>query len=145
MIDIRLLGPGDDALLLGAPADLFDEPVRPEFVREFLGDPRHHIMVAIADGMVVGFASGVHYLHPDKPAELFVNEVAVLDAHQRRGIATALMQALLGHARQFGCAKAWLATERSNIPAMALYAALSAGEAVPDPVLLEFDLTKPGA
>ncbi|BCW87312.1 hypothetical protein sos41_04410 [Alphaproteobacteria bacterium SO-S41] len=142
--DIRLLGAGDEALLLEAPADLFDAAVDPALAREFLGDPRHHIAVAVEGGAIIGFASGVHYVHPDKPAELFVNEAAVLPTHQRRGIATALMQALLRHGRGLGCANAWLATERSNTAAMALYAALQATETVPDPVLLEFNLTRLG-
>lgn len=55
-------------------------PIDPTWSAEFLRDPRHHIAVAIEDGVVVGIASGVHYLHPDKPPELFVNEVGVAPA-----------------------------------------------------------------
>ena len=140
-IDIRLLGPDDEAALLGAAPDLFDNPVQPALAREFLADPRHHIVVAFEVGTVIGFASGVHLIHPDKPAELFVNEVAVIESHQRRGIAKALMLALFRHGRALGCACAWLGTERSNTAATALYAALGANEVAPDPVNLDFDLT----
>ena len=140
-ISFRLLGPGDETLLLAAAPDLFDNPVDPVLAREFLGDPRHHIAVALDGGTVIGFASGAHLIHPDKPTELFVNEVAVIPSHQRRGIAKALMRALFQHGRNLGCTCAWLGTERSNAAAMALYAGLGGSEVAPDPVNLEFDLT----
>jgi aminoglycoside 6'-N-acetyltransferase I len=61
-------------------------------VAEFLRDERHHLAVAIEDETVVGFASGVHYVHPDKPAELWINEVGVAPSHHRRGIGKPLLQ-----------------------------------------------------
>jgi len=75
---------------MNVTAEVFDNPINAEWTREFLADPRHHIAVAIDDGLVVGFASGVHYIHPDKPAELWINEVGVAPAHRRRGSAGAV-------------------------------------------------------
>lgn len=88
----------------------------------------------------MGFASGVHYVHPDKPAELFINEVGVADTHQGRGIARRLMQTLLDHGRGLGCVTAWVGTEQSNAAANRLYA--SAGGVPEDFVLYAFDLAK---
>jgi ribosomal protein S18 acetylase RimI-like enzyme len=138
-IEVRLLGPGDAAVLARIAEDTFDEPPEPALTAEFLADPRHHVAVALADGVVVGFASGVHYVHPDKPAELFVNEVGVSPAHQRRGIGRRVLAALLEHGATLGCVKAWVLTEPENAAARALYAA-GGGRQLAAPVMYEFDL-----
>ncbi len=126
--EVRMLGPGDEAALARVADDVFDNPVDPALAREFLADPRHHIAVAADDGRVVGFASGVHYVHPDKPAELWVNEVAVAPSHQRPGLGRAAMTTLLAHGRSLGCVTAWVLTDRDNKAARALYARLGGGE-----------------
>jgi ribosomal protein S18 acetylase RimI-like enzyme len=122
-IEMRLLRPGDGQTLAHVAADVFDNPVDPDLASEFLTDPRHHIAVAIDDGLVVGFASGVHYVHPDKPAELWVNEVGVAPACRRRGLGRRALALLLAHGRSLGCASAWVLTDRDNTAAKALYAA----------------------
>lgn len=134
-IEIQLLGAGDAALLEDVAPDVFDQPLRADLVREFLGDPRHHIVVARQGGAVVGFASGVHYVHPDKPAELFINELGVATSHQRRGVARQLLDALLAHGRSLGCREAWVATEPDNAAARTLYAS-AGGREDPAPFVL---------
>jgi hypothetical protein len=54
----------------------------PVLTPQFLSDPRHHLAVAIDEGWVVGMASAVHYVHPDKAPQLFINEVAVTPPYQ---------------------------------------------------------------
>ncbi|HEY2482065.1 MAG TPA: GNAT family N-acetyltransferase [Caulobacteraceae bacterium] len=122
-IDVRLLGPGDAQTLARVAADVFDNPVDPDLASAFLADPRHHIAVAIDDGLVVGFASGVHYVHPDKPPELWINEVGVAPTHRRRGLGRRALTALLAHGRSLGCVNAWVLTDQNNPAARALYAA----------------------
>jgi ribosomal protein S18 acetylase RimI-like enzyme len=123
-IEIRMLGPGDEAALAHVADDVFDNTVNPDLAREFLADPRHHMAVVADDGLVVGFASGVHYVHPDKPAELWVNEVAVAPSHQRRGLGRDAMATLLAHGRSLGCITAWVLTDRDNEAARGLSAKL---------------------
>jgi Acetyltransferase (GNAT) family len=54
---------------------------------EFLADARHHLIMALNSGTVVGFVSAVHYLHPDKaPPEFWINKVGVAPTHQGQGI-----------------------------------------------------------
>jgi aminoglycoside 6'-N-acetyltransferase I len=81
MITIRRLAAGDDAVLAASALDVFDGAPDPELIREFLQDPRHHIVVAIDDDQVTGFATAVHYVHPDKKPELWINEVGVAPTH----------------------------------------------------------------
>jgi GNAT superfamily N-acetyltransferase len=113
--------------------------VDPHAVREFLNDPRHHLAVAIEDGAVVAFASGVHYVHPDnRVPELWINEVGVAESRRGRGLGKAVVQALLQVARQLGCSAAWVLTDRGNSAAVRLYAACGGTEQLPDPVMFEF-------
>jgi ribosomal protein S18 acetylase RimI-like enzyme len=132
-IEILLLGP-DDIRVLDRVADgVFDEPVDPHWSAVFLADVRHHMFVARDDGVVVGMASGVDYVHPDKPPQLWINEVGVAPSHRRRGVARRLLDALLAHGRSLGCTEAWLGTEADNLPARRLYE--SAGSS-PEPFIL---------
>ena len=138
-IEIRVLRDGDEGILTNVAEDVFDDPIDPVAARKFLSDPRHHLVVALDGAVVVGFASGVHYFHPDKPApELFVNEVGVAPSHQGRGIAKRVLSALFEAAREAGCTQAWVLTERENTPAMRLYKAAGGEEERSMPVMFSF-------
>ena len=96
--------------------------MRLELAAEFLADSCHHLAVAVSEaGQVVGMASAVHYVHPDKLPQLFVDEVGVSPAFHRQGIGKQLMAALLARAREIGCSEAWVATEPDNVAAQELY------------------------
>src|SRR5512134_213701 len=95
MYTIKILSSSDLSQLMNVANDVFDNPVDEKFAREFLEDPRHHIVVALSDGTIIGFVSAVHYIHPDKPPELFINEVGVAPAHQNKGVGKAVMNELL--------------------------------------------------
>ena len=139
-IEIRALRAGDEAVLRNVHEDVFDHPVRADLSHEFLADPRHHLVVAIDDGLVVGMASAVHYVHPDKPAELWINEVGVASSHQRRGVARAILHRLLRVAEEIGCREAWVLTDRDNEAAMRLYASTGGEEASNDQVMFTYYL-----
>ena len=142
-IAIKVLGPDDAALLENVAPGVFDGALVPELATEFLADRRHHIVVALDGGTVVGFASGVHYVHPDKPAELWINEVGVDDAHQGRGIARRIMTRMLDLGRELGCRAAWVGTEKDNVAARRLYASVG-GTEEPDTVVYTFAIERPG-
>jgi ribosomal protein S18 acetylase RimI-like enzyme len=125
---IHMLGPADAALLANVASGVFDNAIDQRWTAEFLADPRHHMAVALDDGQVVGMASAVHYVHPDKPPELWVNEVGVAPSHQRQGIGQQLIRALFVRGREVGCAEAWLGTEEGNTAARRLYAAVGGNE-----------------
>lgn len=127
-IQIQLLQAGDLHVLSRVADDVFDEAIDPKLTEEFLKDPRHHIAVGIEDGVVVGFASAVHYHHPDKPPELWINEVATSSAHQRRGVALAVLNTLFDLGRRLGCKESWVLTDDDNTAARALYRAAGGTE-----------------
>src|SRR5690606_31364077 len=137
-IEVLMLRAGDEAVLADVADDVFDEPVDRGLVAEFLSDPRHHIAVARHAGRVVGFASGVHYVHPDKPTELWINEVGVAPPYQGKGVGKRLLAALLDAGRQAGCGKAWVLTHHSNKAACGLYRSVGGVKALGDIVMFEF-------
>jgi ribosomal protein S18 acetylase RimI-like enzyme len=138
--ETRILDSSNQAVLVNVAPDVFDNVLDPRLVDEFLSDNRHHLAVAIDEGQVIGFASGVHYVHPDKPPELWINEVGVAPSHQGHGVGKAVIRALLQHGERLGCGQAWVLTDDANTAAMKLYASLG-GKVEPVPsVMFTFTL-----
>lgn len=121
-IEIKILNHGDVDILKNVDPDVFDDPINIARAIEFLGDPRHHLGVAIDGDLVVGFVSAVHYVHPDKPCpELWINEIGVAATHQRQGIGKQLMNAIFTVGRELDCESAWVLTDCENTAAISLY------------------------
>lgn len=116
------------ALLDAVSDDVFDHAVRSEYLELFLRDPRSLLLVAVVNGTVIGMVSGILYAHPDKPLQLYVNEIGVAEAYQRMGIGRRLLRGILDEAIASGCTEAWVATEDGNTAARALFAATSGQE-----------------
>ena len=144
MFTIKVLTPTDLPLLLNVAEGVFDNPINESYAREFLNDPRHHIVVAIMDGTVIGFASAVHYIHPDKPRELWINEVAVAPIHHGKGIGKAIMKEMLKLGKELGCFNAWVLTDRGNAAGNGLYKSVGGMAAEGDTVMYEFGLGDSG-
>lgn len=125
---IHLVNRANAFLLDRADPDVFDHEVQPELLKAFLASPANLLFVAVAEDQVVGMASGISYVHPDKPLALFINEVGVSGRYHRQGLGRRLVSNLIEKGRELGCTEAWVATELSNKPACALYEALG-GEA----------------
>lgn len=137
----EVLSSADGHLLATAAPDLFDDPLDARRTREFLDDPRHHLIVGLDGSTIVGFVSAVHYVHPDKPSpELWINEVSVAPDHRRRGVGRAMMERTLSLAAALGCSSVWVLTDRDNPAAMRLYAGSGGVEAPKPQVMFEFDV-----
>jgi ribosomal protein S18 acetylase RimI-like enzyme len=101
---------------------VFDDPLDSRMLKEFLSNPHHHIVVACVDSAVVGFASAVHYLHPDKThPEMWLNEIGVASAYRGQGIGTLLLKKIFVISRRVGCVEAWTLTDLDNEVAQNLY------------------------
>lgn len=79
------------------------------------------MIVAIVDEIVVGQCAAVVHRHPDKMSELYIDEIGVAPAFQRKGIARKMLGATFEIGREHGCEEAWVGTEPDNGPARALY------------------------
>jgi len=138
--DIVTLTADNAGLLDTVAPDVFDHAIDAEQLAAFLDDPRHVMVLAVADGTVVGMASAVEYFHPDKMPQLWINEVGVAPTHRRLGIGRRLVQALIDLAEVRGCTYAWLGTENDNVSGKACFSSVPEGEP-PQPFLLyEWDL-----
>lgn len=120
-VEIRAVGAGDEALFDRVAEDVFDAPVVPARLVAYLREPGHHMIVALHDGSVVGQVAAVVHRHPDKPTELYVDEIGVAPAFQRQGIARRMLDAVFALGRELGCEEAWVGTEPDNVPARRLY------------------------
>jgi ribosomal protein S18 acetylase RimI-like enzyme len=134
-VDIRILRSEDLSVLQHVARDVFDNDVSSRWSAEFLSDARHHLAVAIDDGTVVGMASGVHYVHPDKCPQFFINEVGVAPSHQGRRLGQMLVEALLERGRVLECSEAWVITDESNSAARRLYERCG-GQSAPEPTVM---------
>ncbi len=132
----------ENATLLTAIApDVFDEAIRPAQLEAFIQCPRHVMVLAVDDEVVVGMASAVEYFHPDKPPQLWINEVGVTPSRRNEGVGRLLIQELIDIGKRRGCAFAWLGTERSNLPAQRCFAAVPDGDFPSEFLLYEWDIT----
>jgi len=126
-IEYRRILPGDARLFERVAADVFDEPVDPARLAAYLAEPGHHLMVAIHAGEIVAQVAAIVHRHPDKATELYIDEVGVTPALQRRGIAREILDRMFEFGRSLGCEEAWLGTELDNFPARRLYESRGAG------------------
>ncbi|MEY2523902.1 MAG: hypothetical protein QOJ66_2467 [Ilumatobacteraceae bacterium] len=113
----RITDPAD----VHAAATLFDDAPRVDATERFLSKPGHHLLIAYVDGEPVGMITGVEMTHPDKGTEMFLYELGVDEAHQRRGIGRALVSSLATLARERDCYCMWVLTDDDNAAAMAAY------------------------
>src|SRR5262245_35974089 len=121
-IEIRRLGPADVALFENVAADVFDHAIDRARLTRYLSTPGHHFIGALAEGRLIGQLAAIVHRHPDlRPAELYVDELAVAAPFQRRGIARRLLDAAIDLGRELGCDELWVATETDNRAARGLY------------------------
>ena len=137
-IEVRRLVPGDEAVLKNVAPEVFDNPVDDRLAAEFLRDRNLHLVVALDAGVVVGFASGLTYVHPDKPLELWVNEVSVASSHQQQGLGKRILRAMFEVGRALGCNQAWVLTDRSNAAAVRLYESIGGAPSSDETVMYSF-------
>lgn len=120
-IEIKHLGVGDEAVLNHVAVDVFDETIDPKRLTAYLAEANHHMIVAVKNGEVVGQIRAVIHKHPDRPDELYIDNLGITPSLQRQGIATVLFNAILELGKNAGCEDAWLATEQDNHQAKGFY------------------------
>jgi ribosomal protein S18 acetylase RimI-like enzyme len=121
---VRLLGPSDNEAFEKVAPGVFYKPADATLTAEFLNDPRHHIVVALSEGQIIGSATATHYLHPSRPPTLFIIGVAVSPGFRRQGVGKAMLNSLLQEARRLGCVEAKVGAEVSNGAAQSLYSGI---------------------
>ena len=120
-VQIIRAAPAQAGLLDRVAEDVFDERIDLGRLAAYLADPSHLMVLAIANGEVIGQARGVVHRHPDEPTELYIDNLGVTPTRKREGVATRLLDDLVAWARSLGCEQAWVGTEVDNEAARALY------------------------
>lgn len=140
-MNVRRLGPGDLAgyrALNAVFAAGFEDPesyaARPPpdaWAERLLGRDDLVLLLAEADGAPVG-ALAAYVLDKFEQArrEIYIYDLAVLDGHRRRGIATALIAELQALAADLGAWTLYVQADPEDTPALTLYAGLGTREDV---------------
>lgn len=115
------IDPSNAHLLDKVAVGTFDHAIDPERLERYLAGSANWMAVAVHEGLVVGMLMVVIHDHPDKPTELFLDEIGTGDDWRRKGIANTLMLKLFERADAEGIEEIWLGTEPDNDAANGLY------------------------
>lgn len=134
---VRILAPGDEAILAAAAIMIGDDPPGPDRRRALLADPCFVAVAALDAGSPVGFIYG-HVLPQMTCTALLMYSVDTAESHRRRGAARAMIDALKALCLERGYYEMWVLTSASNEPAMRLYQSCGGVRDNPDDVMFVF-------
>ena len=130
-VTVRRLAPDDSPLgveairVLKAP-DGYPVPSIAHLF-EFLSRPENVLIVALDDGVPVGYVVAYLLNRIDRSQQMmFFYEIGVALSHRRRGVGTQLVKELKAVCRENDVMKMWVPTGRSNVAATRLYASTGA-------------------
>lgn len=133
---IRRLGAGDGALAEAAVRGFKKASRSAGSLEAFLRNPANYLLVAEAEGQVVGFLMAYRLERADREArQMFVYEVDVSLDWRRRGVGKSLLREIVALARAEGMCEAFVLTSRTNVAARGLYAG-TGGEVEDDSAVL---------
>lgn len=118
---IKGVGKADVHMLEHVADDVFDHDIAMERLLGYLDEPNNLLCVAVSDELVVGQMRAVIHQHPDRPAELYIDNAGVAPAFQRKNVATKLFAEIVRLGKERGCEDAWVGTEMDNKAAHAFY------------------------
>jgi GNAT superfamily N-acetyltransferase len=130
--EVRRLGPDDVGGMRGMLrcfGEAFEEATTylgeqpgDAYLSELLGDPSFVALGAVVDDEVVGGLVAYELRKFERErSEFYIYDLAVADSHRRRGIATALIDALKPIARSAGGWVIFVQADAVDAPAVALY------------------------
>lgn len=114
----------DEATYIGAQPEA-------DYLRRLLGGEQFIALAAVADGTVIGGLAAYELPKFEQArSEIYIYDLAVAEEHRRKGVATALIEALKPIARQRGAWVIYVQADPPDAPAVALYDKLGTREAV---------------
>lgn len=120
----------------GDPSAYCENQPDDTYLRQRLSD-ENFIAIAAVEGLAVvgGLVAYVLPKFEQARKEIYIYDLAVVETHRRRGIATALIRALQEHASALGAYVIFVQADLGDDPAIALYTQLGTREDV-----LHFDI-----
>jgi aminoglycoside 3-N-acetyltransferase I len=124
--------------LLRVFGDAFGEPETyqgavptDEYLARFLGKPTVVALAAVREGQVVGGLVAYELEKFEQArSEIYIYDLAIDEAHRRRGIATGLIRTLQGIAKARGAYVIFVQADPGDDPAIRLYESLGTREDV---------------
>jgi aminoglycoside 3-N-acetyltransferase I len=124
--------------MLGVFGEAFEDPHTyqgavpgDDYLRSLLGKPHFIALAALDAGRVVGgLAAYVLEKFEQDRKEVYIYDLAVANAHRRRGVATGLIESLRRLARELGAYVIYVQADRGDRPAIRLYESLGTREDV---------------
>jgi aminoglycoside 3-N-acetyltransferase I len=123
--------------LLKLFGEVFEEPETyqhavpdDDYLKDFLSVTEHIVLVAqLSDGTIVGGLVAYELKKFEQSrSEIFVYDLAVREAHRRRGIATTFFEKLKLIAKERGAYEIFVQADKGDEGAISLYRSLSTGE-----------------
>lgn len=125
---IITLDKNNTQILSNIAKDVFDHKIDLNSLQSFIDCPRHIMLLAVDKNLVIGMVSAVEYFHPDKPSQLWINEIGVSPNHQNKRIGRQLIRGIIEQGKKRGCKYAWLGTDVDNYNAQRCFASVSNGD-----------------
>lgn len=140
-VSITRLTPNEWKKALDSIRLFWDTVPSQETIVKFLGNSQNILLSAEVDDAIAGQVIGYILDRWDKDeAMLFLYSIDVAQTYQRKGIGTALIEAVRKLGREQGCSEAFVFTNCSNIAAMQLYQSTGGKRSNPDDVVMfEYD------
>jgi len=121
-MEVRRLITADSALAVAAIQQIKPAPTTTEQVTNFLQHPDHYFIAAIEGDRPLGFALAYELQRIDRSQPmLFLYEIGVAEAHQRQGVASAMIDFLKRICSENGMFKMFVIADASNTAALRLY------------------------
>lgn len=140
MTVVSRLGPNDLATMQAVNrlfADVFGDegyqgpPATEEHLRKLLADEKFIALTAEIDGILAGALAAYELVKFEADrSEIYIYDLAVLETHRRRGVATALIEAVKPIAEAKGAWVIFIQADPVDEPAVALYDKLGIREQV---------------
>ena len=140
VVRVERIGPGDIASMRAANR-LFDEvfgdeaydgpPPSDDHLGKLLSDEKFIALTAHIDRQMAGALAGYELVKFEADrSEIYIYDLAVREDHRRKGVATALIEALKPIARERGAWVIYVQADPPDAPAVALYDKLGTREEV---------------
>jgi ribosomal protein S18 acetylase RimI-like enzyme len=123
MLDIRAALPGEvEAIAEVRAAAWPGEAVRPDYMLRCVESAEHAVLVAEADGRIVGFVDGFMTTAPDGTQRWEIDLLAVHPGYQGRGMGAALVKAAYESGRRRGADRARALVHVENVGSQRTFA-----------------------
>lgn len=87
----------------------------------FINNENSYGFIARNEEQIVGFAYGYTLVRPDGRVDFYLHAIDIMKDYQGNGYGTGLMNFIKEYAKEIGCRKMFLITNRSNISACKCY------------------------